>query len=105
VDYTVAFAPLDSVEGARFEETKHDATTSFPAGFTFPVKPGKGQRPADRPSGLEVGGRVRVVFGTFANLEGEVKDVLEASGTVRVELTVFGQPVPVELDYADVEVT
>jgi hypothetical protein len=92
------------VEGARFEQTKHDATTRFPAGFVFPVKPGKGQRTAGSPLGLEVGARVRVCFGTFAGLEGEVKEVLEASGTVRVELTIFGRPVPVELEYADVEV-
>jgi transcription antitermination factor NusG len=36
-------------------------------------------------------------------MEGEVKDLLEAKGLVRVELTIFGRPVPVELEYWQVE--
>jgi len=88
-----------NLEGARFEQTKHDATTLFPAGFEFPVKS------TTRPPGLEIGSRVRVTFGAFAGLEGEVQEVLEATGTVRVELTIFGRQVPVELDYDDVEQT
>jgi uncharacterized protein YjbI with pentapeptide repeats len=91
------------LEGAKFEQTKHDATTQFPPGFVFPVKPSKGQPPPSRPPGLEVGNRVRVTTGMFAGLEGEVKDVLEATGFVRVELTIFGRPVPVEMEYDDVE--
>jgi uncharacterized protein YjbI with pentapeptide repeats len=91
------------LEGARFENTKHDATTIFPKGFVFPVKPGKGQPPPARPLGLEIGTRVRVTFGTFAGLEGEVKEVLEATATVRVELTIIGHLMQVELEYDDVE--
>jgi uncharacterized protein YjbI with pentapeptide repeats len=93
------------LEGARFEDTEHDATTVFPEGFLFPVKPAKGQPPPPRPAGLEVGSRVRVTFGMFAGLEGEVKEVLEDAGAIRVELTIFGRPVPVELQYDDVEQT
>jgi uncharacterized protein YjbI with pentapeptide repeats len=89
------------LEGARFEETKYDATTRFPQGFVFPMKPGKGARPP----GLEVGSRVRVTFGVFAGREGEVKEVLEDAGSVRVELTLFERPIPVELEYDDVEQT
>jgi hypothetical protein len=91
-----------NLEGAKFEQAKHDATTRFPAGFEFPVKPGKGQPPS-RPPDLEVGGRVRVTAGTFQGMEGEVKGVLEAAGMVRVELTLFGRPVTVELAYDEVE--
>ena len=36
-------------------------------------------------------------------MEGEVKELLEAKGSVRVELTIFGRPVPVELEYWQVE--
>ena len=36
-------------------------------------------------------------------MEGEVKEILEALGRVRVELTIFGRPVPVELEYWQVE--
>jgi transcriptional antiterminator NusG len=49
------------------------------------------------------GDRVKVKDGTFSGMEGEVKDLLEAKGLVRVELTIFGRPVPVELEYWQVE--
>jgi transcriptional antiterminator NusG len=50
------------------------------------------------------GDRVKVRDGTFAGMEGEVKELLEAKGAVRVELTIFGRPVPVELEYWQVEI-
>jgi len=49
------------------------------------------------------GDRVKVKDGTFQGMEGEVKDILEAKGLVRVELTIFGRPVPVELEYWQVD--
>jgi transcriptional antiterminator NusG len=49
------------------------------------------------------GDRVKVKDGTFSGMEGEVKELLEAKGLVRVELTIFGRPVPVELEYWQVE--
>lgn len=52
---------------------------------------------------FERGERVKVKDGTFAGMEGEVKDILEAKNLVRVELTIFGRPVPVELEYWQVE--
>jgi transcriptional antiterminator NusG len=51
------------------------------------------------------GDRVKVKDGTFAGMEGEVKELIEAKGLVRVELTIFGRPVPVELEYWQVEHT
>jgi transcriptional antiterminator NusG len=51
------------------------------------------------------GDKVKVKDGTFAGMEGEVKEILEAKGAVRVELTIFGRPVPVELEYWQVEPT
>jgi transcriptional antiterminator NusG len=55
------------------------------------------------PKGLDVGHRVRVVDGTFNGMEGVVKQILEAVGKVQVEVSIFGRPVPVELDYYQVE--
>jgi transcriptional antiterminator NusG len=49
------------------------------------------------------GDRVKVKEGTFAGMEGEVKELIEIKGQVRVELTIFGRPVPVELEYWQVE--
>jgi transcriptional antiterminator NusG len=49
------------------------------------------------------GDKVKVKDGTFAGMEGEVKELIEARNLVRVELTIFGRPVPVELEYWQVE--
>jgi transcriptional antiterminator NusG len=51
----------------------------------------------------EKGDRVKVKDGMFAGMEGEVKEVLEAKNAVKVELTIFGRPVSVELEYWQVE--
>ena len=47
--------------------------------------------------------RVKIRDGAFSGMEGEVKDLLEAKGHVRVEVTIFGRPVSVELEYWQVE--
>lgn len=47
--------------------------------------------------------RVKVTDGTFAGMEGEVKDLHEQKGSVSVELTIFGRPVQVEFEYWQVE--
>jgi len=68
-------------------------------------------RPADQKpprevlKGFERGERVKVKEGPFAGMEGEVKEVLEGKDKVRVELTIWGRPVPVELEYWAVEKT
>jgi len=49
------------------------------------------------------GDKVRVRDGTFTGMEGEVKELLEAKNSVKVELTIFGRPVPVELEYWQVD--
>src|SRR5256885_2257014 len=48
---------------------------------------------------FDTGDRVKVKDGTFAGMEGDVKEIMESVGRVRVELTIFGRPVPVELEY------
>src|SRR5438132_14061598 len=63
---------------------------------------GEGKVIAAKPK-FDIGDRVKVTDGTFAGMEGEVKEILEAKGLVRVELTIFGRPVPVELEYWQVE--
>jgi len=52
---------------------------------------------------FSVGDRVRVRDGTFAGMDGETKEVMDTVGKVKVELTIFGRPVPVELEYWQVE--
>ncbi|HVS34003.1 MAG TPA: transcription termination/antitermination NusG family protein, partial [Gemmataceae bacterium] len=43
---------------------------------------------------VERGDRVKVRDGTFAGMEGEVKEILETLNHLKVELTIFGRPVP-----------
>jgi transcriptional antiterminator NusG len=52
---------------------------------------------------FEKGDHVKVRDGTFAGMDGTVKDILEHKGAVVVELTIFGRPVPVELEYWQVD--
>jgi len=52
---------------------------------------------------FDKGDRVKVKDGPFQGMEGEVKELLEAKEKVRVELTIFGRPVPVELEYWQVD--
>ncbi len=54
------------------------------------------------------GDKLRVRDGTFAGMEGEVKEIIEPKDPkeaprVRVELTIFGRPVPVEVEVWQVE--
>src|SRR5262249_20739364 len=51
------------------------------------------------PKWLNVGDRVRVADGAFVGMEGVVKQITEASSKVQVEVTIFGRPVGVELDF------
>lgn len=54
-------------------------------------------------SQFERGDHVKVKEGPFAGMEGEVKDLLEAKGQVRVGLMILGREVGVELEYWQVE--
>jgi len=54
-------------------------------------------------SPFEVGDQVKVRDGTFSGMEGEIKEKMESLGKVKVELTIFGRPVAVELEYWQVE--
>jgi len=66
---------------------------------------GKAEEPAVPvpPKNMLVGDRVRVVDGTFNGMEGTVKQILDAVGKVQVEVSIFGRPVAVELEYYQVE--
>src|SRR5262249_40891593 len=63
-----------------------------------PAEPDKPVKPK-----FDKGDRLRVKDGIFSGMEGEVKEILEAKGMVRLELTIFGRPTSVELEYWQVE--
>ncbi|HEV3120713.1 MAG TPA: transcription termination/antitermination protein NusG [Isosphaeraceae bacterium] len=52
---------------------------------------------------VEHGDRVKIKDGPFENFEGVVEEVIEARGQVKVMLTIFNRPTPVDLEYWQVE--
>jgi transcription antitermination factor NusG len=50
---------------------------------------------------LDPGKRIRVLRGTFAQMEGEVADVLAGTGQVRVRLGILGRPVFLDLEASE----
>jgi transcriptional antiterminator NusG len=49
------------------------------------------------------GDKVKVREGPFENFEGVVDDINQQKGTVRVIVTIFGRPTPIEIEYWQVE--
>ena len=52
---------------------------------------------------FEKGDPVKIKEGAFENFEGTVDEVLADKGLIRVIVTIFGRPTPVELEYWQVE--
>ena len=52
---------------------------------------------------FESGDNVKISEGAFKNFDGVVEEVLHEKGLLRVAVTIFGRPTPVELEYWQVE--
>jgi transcription termination/antitermination protein NusG len=53
--------------------------------------------------GMQKGDLVKIKSGAFDGFDGTVDEVNPDKGTVRVVVTIFGRPTPVELEYWEVE--
>jgi transcriptional antiterminator NusG len=53
--------------------------------------------------GLEKGDRVKINTGPFDGFDGAVEEINAEKGTVRVIVTIFGRPTPVDLKYWEVD--
>ncbi len=63
---------------------------------------GMAEKPRPKVS-FSVGENVTVIDGPFSNFQGTVEEINEEKAKLKVLVSIFGRPTPVELDYIQVE--
>ena len=66
------------------------------------VEKGKDQENFQHP--FQVGNAIRVIDGRFMDFSGFIKEINNEKKKLKVSVSIFGRPTPVELDYLQVEI-
>jgi transcriptional antiterminator NusG len=118
--YLMVQADIDESEDARVINARNtlrsiDGLRDFlgPRGLPSPLEEGEVSeilaRMTDSESrpqvsiGLNKGDMVKINSGPFDGFDGAVEDISAEKGTVRVIVTIFGRPTPVDLKYWELE--
>jgi transcriptional antiterminator NusG len=63
----------------------------------------RGRERAEPEAPFEKGENVKVTKGPFAGFTGQVEEILTERRRVKVVVTIFGRPTPIDLDFLDVQ--
>lgn len=63
----------------------------------------RGRERAEPEAPFEKGENVKVIRGPFAGFTGQVDEILTERRRVKVVVTIFGRPTPIDLDFLDVQ--
>jgi transcriptional antiterminator NusG len=55
------------------------------------------------PLSFKIGERVRILTGPFARFAGVIKEIDDANSSMKVAVSIFGRPTPVEMEFEQVE--
>jgi transcriptional antiterminator NusG len=109
--YLLCEVALDDRVLALFHEVPGVSDFVRSGATPVPLSPAEAARLVGGPSEEKVsiilpdfdpGDRVRILRGTFAQMEGEVAEVLADTGKVRVRLEILGRPVTLDLEASEV---